>query len=140
MSQFVDMTSSPNIFDVILFLLSSLVTDSNLLSISSLILELWQFSLIRDWPEIWKPEIPSQGSINCMHGDKRARNTHAKRFSHARNYVYVNQSKHLVQVVNKYLVLLMLFKVVSYFCVWKQIIYSTIRSDIHYLFQLKSRC
>ena len=27
-------------------------------SISSLVLELWQFSFIRDWPEIWKSEIP----------------------------------------------------------------------------------
>ena len=28
------------------------------MSISPLLLKLWQFSLIRDWPEIWKSEIP----------------------------------------------------------------------------------
>ena len=35
-------------FDVVLFLLSSLVTDPSFISISSLVLELWQFSFIRD--------------------------------------------------------------------------------------------
>ena len=49
--QFVDMTLSP-IFDVIFFLLSSLVTGPSFMSISSLALELWQFSFVRDWPEI----------------------------------------------------------------------------------------
>ena len=57
-SQFSDMTSSSNFFDVVLFLLSSLVTGPSFMSISSLVLELWQFSFIRDWPEIWKLEIP----------------------------------------------------------------------------------
>ena len=41
-----------------LFLLSSLVTGRSFMSISSLVLELWQFSFIRDWPEIRKSEIP----------------------------------------------------------------------------------
>ena len=45
-------------FDVVLFLLSSLVTGPSFMSISSLVLELWQFSFIRDWPEIRKSEIP----------------------------------------------------------------------------------
>ena len=45
-------------FDVVLFLLSSLVTGRSFMSISALILELWQFSFIRDWPETWKSEIP----------------------------------------------------------------------------------
>ena len=45
-------------FDVVLFLLSSLVTGPSFMSISSLVLELWQFSFIRDWPEIRKTEIP----------------------------------------------------------------------------------
>ena len=58
MSQFSDMTSTSNFFDVVLFLLSSLVTGLSFMSISSLVLELWQFSFIRDWPEIWKSEIP----------------------------------------------------------------------------------
>ena len=45
-------------FDVVLFLFSSLVTGPSFMSISSLVLELWQFSFIRDWPEIRKSEIP----------------------------------------------------------------------------------
>ena len=57
-SQFFDITSTSNFFDVVLFLLSSLVTGPSFMSISSLVLELWQFSFIRDWPEIRKSEIP----------------------------------------------------------------------------------
>ena len=57
-SQFPDMTSMSIFFDVFLFLLSSLVTGPNFMSISSLVLELWQFSFIRDWPEIRKSETP----------------------------------------------------------------------------------
>ena len=57
-SQFFDMTSSPNFFDVALFLLSHLVTGLSFMSISSLVLELWQFSFIRNWPEILKSKIP----------------------------------------------------------------------------------
>ena len=57
-SQFSDMTSSSSFFDVPLFLLSSLVTGPSLMSISSLVLGLWQFRFIRDWPEIRKSEIP----------------------------------------------------------------------------------
>ena len=53
-----DMMSWSNFFDVVLLLLSSLVTDLSFMSISSLVLELWQFHFIRDWPEIWKSEIP----------------------------------------------------------------------------------
>ena len=52
------MTSASNFFDVFLFVLSILVTGPSFMSISSLVLELWQFSFIRDWPEIWKLEIP----------------------------------------------------------------------------------
>ena len=58
-SQFSDMTSTSNFFDVVLFLLSSLVTGPSFMSISSLVLELWQFSFVRDWPEIRKSEIPT---------------------------------------------------------------------------------
>ena len=47
----------------ILFLLSSLVTGPSFMSISSLVLELWQFSFIRDWPKIRKSEIPP--SVFC---------------------------------------------------------------------------
>ena len=57
-SQFSDITSASNRFDVALFLLSILVTGPSFMSTSSLVLELWQFSFIRDWPEIRKSEIP----------------------------------------------------------------------------------
>ena len=53
------MTSTSNFFDVVLFLLSSLLTGPSFMSLSSLVLELWQFSFIRDWPEIWNSEIPT---------------------------------------------------------------------------------
>ena len=57
--QFTDMTPSSIFFDVVLFLLSSLATGSSFIPISSLVLELWQFTFIRDWPEIRKWEIPA---------------------------------------------------------------------------------
>ena len=60
-SQFSDMTSTSNFFDVVLFLLSSLVTGPSFISISLLVLELWQFSFIRDWPKIQKLEVPPSG-------------------------------------------------------------------------------
>ena len=41
-SQFANMTSSPNFFDVVIFFLPSLVTDPNFMSISSLVHESWQ--------------------------------------------------------------------------------------------------
>ena len=48
-----------NFFDVVLFLLSSLVTGPDLLSTSLLVLEVWQFTFfIRDWSEIQKSEMP----------------------------------------------------------------------------------
>ena len=40
------------LFEGVLFLLSSLVTGPSFMSISSLVLWLWQLSFIRDWPEI----------------------------------------------------------------------------------------
>ena len=55
-------------FDVILFLLSSSVTSPSFISISSLDLELWQFSFISDWPEIWKLEI-TQSEFFPMSGE-----------------------------------------------------------------------
>ena len=39
----------------------SLFTGPIFLSISSLVLELWQFSFIRDWPEIQKSEVHLSG-------------------------------------------------------------------------------
>ena len=56
------MTSSWNFSEVVLFFLSILVTGPSLMLISSLVLELLQFSFIRDWPEIQKSEIPPYGS------------------------------------------------------------------------------
>ena len=58
MSQFSDKTLSSDFFYVVLFLVSSVDTGPIFISISSLVLELWQFSFIRDWPEIRKSEIP----------------------------------------------------------------------------------
>ena len=50
-----------NFFKVAVLYLSSLVTGSSFMSISLLVLELWQFSFIRAWPEIQKSEIlPSE--------------------------------------------------------------------------------
>ena len=57
-SQLADMASSSNFSDVFLFLLSSLGSGPSFMSISSLVLELWQFTFIRDWPEIRKSETP----------------------------------------------------------------------------------
>ena len=57
-SYFFDMTSAYKYFDVILFLKSSLVIAPSFMSISSLVLELWQFSFKRDCPEIRKLGIP----------------------------------------------------------------------------------
>ena len=45
-------------FDIAVFFLSILVTGPSFMWISLLVLELWQISFIRDWPEIWKSEIP----------------------------------------------------------------------------------
>ena len=53
--------NSVTFFDVVLFLLSSLVTGPSFMSISSLVLQSWQFSFIRDWPNIRRSEIPPSG-------------------------------------------------------------------------------
>ena len=52
------MTSSLKYFNIVLFLLSSLVTGPSFMLLSSLVLELWQFSFMRDWQAIQKSEIP----------------------------------------------------------------------------------
>ena len=60
-SQFSDMGLLSNFFDVVLFFLSILVTGLSFMPTSSLVLELWQFSFIRDCPEIRKLEMaPSE--------------------------------------------------------------------------------
>ena len=55
--------------EVILFSLSSLVTGPRFMSISSLVLELWQFSFIRDWPEIRKSPKTSPSKFCPISGD-----------------------------------------------------------------------
>ena len=57
-----------NFFDVAVFFLSSLVTGPSFMSIWLLVLELWQFSFIRNWPEIRKSEIP-QSEFWLISGD-----------------------------------------------------------------------
>ena len=53
-----EMMSSPNFLDDALFHSSSLVNAPSFLLISLLVLELWQFLFMTDWPEIQKSEIP----------------------------------------------------------------------------------
>ena len=52
------MTSSSISSYVVVFLLSGLINGPSFTMISFLVLELWQFFFIRDWPEIRKSEIP----------------------------------------------------------------------------------
>ena len=47
----------PIFFDVVVLFLSRLITGPSFMSVSLLIQELWQFSFIRDWPEIRKYQI-----------------------------------------------------------------------------------
>ena len=42
----------------VVFFLSSFITVPSFMSLSWLVLELWLFSFIKDWPEIRKSEIP----------------------------------------------------------------------------------
>ena len=76
-SQFSDMTSLLNFFDVVLFLLSSLDTGPSFISILSLVQGLWQFLFIMDWPEIRKSKIPPSefGPISGDWGEKRIPNS-----------------------------------------------------------------
>ena len=57
-SQFFEMTSLSIFCYAALFLLSVFVTSPSYTSILSLVLNVWQFSFIRDWPEIRNSEIP----------------------------------------------------------------------------------
>ena len=52
MPQFANMTSLPIFFDVVLFILLSLVTSPSFMSISSLVLELWKFTFKKDLPNV----------------------------------------------------------------------------------------
>ena len=55
-------------FDGVLFLLLSLVIDPGFLSVSSLVVELSQFSYVRDWPEIRNSEVPPSESSDLISG------------------------------------------------------------------------
>ena len=72
-SQFVDMKQSSIFFDVVVFPLPSLIAGSSFISTSLLVLDLWQFSFVRDWPEIRKSKIlPSKFcSIGQVRDSKR---------------------------------------------------------------------
>ena len=58
-SQFAEMKSLSKFFEVVLCFLWFLVTGPSFMSISSLVLQLRQFSFTRDWSEIWTWKIPS---------------------------------------------------------------------------------
>ena len=59
----------------------------------------------------------------------------------ARKEVFLCTKSHARKLVKTFLTSTpTLFKVVSYFCVWKQLIFGTIRSDIRNLFYLRSCC
>ena len=45
------------LFNIVAFLLSSLVTGLSFMSITWQVLELWQFSFVKDWPELQKSKI-----------------------------------------------------------------------------------
>ena len=61
MSQFSGMMLYSNVLDSGFFFLLILFTGQSFISISSLVLELWRFLFIKDWPEIRKLEItPSE--------------------------------------------------------------------------------
>ena len=62
------MTLSSIFYDVVGFLLSILVTGPGFMSLSWLVLELWQFLFIRVWLEVWKLEI-SPSKFCSISGD-----------------------------------------------------------------------
>ena len=62
------MRSSSKFFDVALFLSSSLVIGASFISLLSLVLDLSEFSFMRNWPEIRKSEIP-QSEFCPISGD-----------------------------------------------------------------------
>ena len=65
-SQLFDIKSSSNFFNLSLFFLLGLATGSSFMSMSLLVLELWQLSFLRDWQEIWRLEIAWLGFSHYM--------------------------------------------------------------------------
>ena len=70
-----------------------------------------------------------QSSTDSTHSDERACKEVMCTKVHARKSIKTPSGSTL-----------MLFKIVSYFCVWKQLIFGIIRSDIHNLVHLRSCC
>ena len=50
---------------IAMIFLSSLVSGPSFMSISLLVLELWQFSFLKDWPEIQELDIPLSKLLNA---------------------------------------------------------------------------
>ena len=65
-SQFSESMSTSKFFDVVLFLLLSLVTGPSFMSISSLVLELWQFFFIRDWQKSGNRKYHRLSFAQCL--------------------------------------------------------------------------
>ena len=88
-SQFADIRSSSNFIDVVLFLLSSLFNDQIFMSTSSLVLELWQFSFISDWPEIRNTFVwvlPNKWKLGQVRNTKFATNISNKMLLNAAKF------------------------------------------------------
>ena len=79
-------------------------------------------SAINNWKsQFHKDYLLKQGSTNCAHGDERAcKEVFECTKLHARKSIKTLLSSTWIS-----------FKVASCFCVWKQIILDTTRSDIH---------
>ena len=74
-TKLIEMTSSSIFLDVVVFLLSKLVTGPNFMSMSWLVLEVWKISFIKDCREIRKSEIqPSEFSSISEDWDKFGKN------------------------------------------------------------------
>ena len=78
------------------------------------------------------------GKISCQ---RRARQIICKGTQHAGKKVFACTKLNARKSIKKpFSSTMMFFKVVSCFCVRNQIIFGTIRTDIHRLFQLRSCC
>ena len=74
-TKLIEMTSSSIFLDVVVFLLSKLVTGPNFMSMSWLVLEVWQILFTKDCREIRKSEIqPSEFSSISEDWDKFGEN------------------------------------------------------------------
>ena len=60
-SPFADMTSASNFSDIVVFLLSSLVTGPSSSQYHDWLWSYDNFLFLKDWPEVWKSEIPPSG-------------------------------------------------------------------------------